>query len=84
MKIVFLTANWVEAQLIVGLLEGNGLKAILLDSELSRMDPFYTAAIGNIKVVVPEPQFEKAMAVLREYRAKEGLDPNHGSRSPIG
>lgn len=84
MRIVFLTANWLEAQLVVGLLEGSGLKPFLLDAELSRMDALYTTAIGNIKVAVPEQQFEEAMAILREYRGKEGLDPNHGSPSSFG
>ncbi len=84
MKIVFLTANWVEAQLVNGLLESNGLKPFLLDAELSRVDPFYTSAIGNIKVAVPEHQFEEAMTILREYRGKRGLDPNHGSPSSFG
>ena len=67
-----------------GLLEGSGLKPLLLDAELSRMDAFYTSAIGNIKVAVPEPQFEEAMAILREYREKQGLDPNHGTPSSFG
>ena len=84
MKIVFLTANWMEAQLVVGLLEGSGLKPCLLDAELSRMDAFYTTAIGNIKVAVPEQQFDEAMAILQEYRGKQGLDPNHGSPSSFG
>jgi len=84
MKIVFLTANWVEAQLVNGLLESNGLIPFLLDAELSRVDPFYTSAIGNIKVAVPEHQFEEAMTILREYRGKRGLDPNHGSPSSFG
>jgi len=35
MKIVFVTANWMEAQLVVGLLEGSGLKPCLLDAELT-------------------------------------------------
>ncbi|HMH18684.1 MAG TPA: DUF2007 domain-containing protein [Burkholderiales bacterium] len=81
MRIVFLTANWMEAQLVAGLLEGNGLKPLLLDAELSRMNAFYTGAVGNIKVAVPEDQFDDAQAVLQEYRGKQGLDPNYGSPS---
>jgi len=61
----FLDCNWMEAQLVVGLLEGSGLKPCLLDAELSRMNAFYTSAVGNIKVAVPEHQFEDAMKSFR-------------------
>ena len=84
MKIVFLTANWMEAQLVVGLLEGSDLKPCLLDAELSRMNAFYTTAVGNIKVAVPEHQFEDAMTILQDYRGRQGLDPNYGSPSAFG
>ena len=80
----FLTANWMEAQLVVGLLEGSGLKPCLLDAELSRMNAFYTSAIGNIKVAVPAHQFEDAMTILQDYRGRQGLDPNYGSPSAFG
>jgi hypothetical protein len=80
MKIVFLTGNWMEAQLVVGLLEGSGLKPLLLDAEANRMG--YTFAIGDIKVAVPAHEFEDALAILKEYRGRQGLDSNYGSPSP--
>ena len=49
-----------------------------------RMNAFYTSAVGNIKVAVPEHQFEDAMTILQDYRGRQGLDPNYGSPSAFG
>jgi hypothetical protein len=80
MKVVFLTSDWVEAQLIAGLLESSGIKPFLLGAEVTRMKVFPTAPIGDvIKVAVPPHQLEDALAVLKEYRKRQGLDPNYGT-----
>jgi hypothetical protein len=80
-KVVFLTSNWMEAQLVSGLLEGSGLKPFVLGANSNRIGFSLPGTFGDISVAVPEEQLDDALAVLREYRGKQSLDPNYGSPS---
>ncbi|MBN1383924.1 MAG: DUF2007 domain-containing protein [Elusimicrobia bacterium] len=82
-SVVFTTANVMEADLIKGLLESNGLEVFLYDSNISRMYPLSTQIFGAIKLAVPESQKEKAEDVLSEYLAKDGKNPNSGCLTPF-
>ena len=79
LKIVFVTSRWMEAQLVAGLLEGSGLKAFVLGAESNRMGFSFSTEFGDVKVAVPEGQADDALAVLREYRESQGLDPDYGA-----
>lgn len=84
MAIAFTSSNWVEAQLVAGLLESNGLKVLVLDANLAGVDPLYANAIGRIKVVVPDQQLATAIEILEAFRGGGGLDPRSGSLSGFG
>lgn len=81
-KDVFLTGNWLEAQLVASLLEGSGLNPFVLGGAAGSIGIPGREEYGSIKVAVPSNQLEDALAILREYRGKEGLDPNYGSPWP--
>lgn len=81
MAIAFKSSNWVEAQLVAGLLESNGLKVLVLDANLTGVDPLYAIALGGIKVVVPDQQLAAAREILEAFRGAGGLDPRSGSVS---
>jgi hypothetical protein len=81
--VVFTTSNILEAQLVKSLLEGNGVTVFLVDGQFPAMNPFYTNAIGGIKLAVSESELEEAKEILAENRCKEGLDPSYGAVSPF-
>jgi hypothetical protein len=80
-NIVFTSLNIMEANLVKSLLESNNIQVFVIDENISRINPFYTSAVGGIKLVVPDNQIQMAQEVLDEYRKKEGQDPNYGSSS---
>ncbi|MCD6311851.1 MAG: DUF2007 domain-containing protein [Elusimicrobia bacterium] len=81
---VFITSSLVEANMVKCLLEGSGVKVFLYDANISRINPFYTNAVGGIKLVVRDKQVALTKEVLREYRGKNGADPFWGEGSALG
>jgi hypothetical protein len=79
--------NWIEiisftlpqdAYLIKGRLESEGIDIILKDELTTQVYNFYSNAIGGVKLLVKECDFEKAHAILVEskYIKIEELKPN--------
>ena len=71
-NVVFTSYVYAEAALIKSLLEANGISVFMYDENTARLNPFYSSAIGGIKLMVPDEEVEKARDVLNEYREKEG------------
>lgn len=82
-NIVFTTFVYAEAALVKSLLEANGVDVFMHDETLTRMYPFISAAVGGIKLAVPDEQIAKARDVLLEYRGSEGQEPDWGSARAI-
>jgi hypothetical protein len=82
-NIVFTTFVYTEAALVKSLLEANGIDVFIHEENLTRMYPFTSAAVGGIKLAVPDEQVEKAQDVLRAYRESEGQEPDWGSARVI-
>jgi hypothetical protein len=82
--IVFVTTNAFEAALVKSCLEASGVEVCLFDENISRIQPFYAALIGGIRVAVARDQEELAREVLAEYRGKAGLSPALGLPTPFG
>ena len=82
--IVFVTSNAFEAALVKSCLEASGVEVCLFDENISRIQPFYAALIGGIRVAVARDQEDLARAVLAEYRGKAGLSPALGLPTPFG
>ena len=76
---VFTSFVYAEAALIKSLLEASGIAVFMYDENTARLNPFYSSAIGGIKLMVPDEQVEKARDVLEEYRAKEGQEADWGN-----
>lgn len=83
-NIVFKTLNLIEAKLIKSVLEGSGIDVYVYDENISMMEPFYSRAVGGIKLLVSDEQLEKAKEILKEYRGKEGQDPSVGKYTLFG
>lgn len=61
-------SNYVDAHIVKGRLEAEGIDCWLKDEHLSALivDPVLTGAIAGIKLMVPEDQFERATEIMKE------------------
>jgi hypothetical protein len=61
-------SNYIEANIISGRLESEGINCWLKDENTVTIDPLLTNAIGGIKLMVASSQVERAMELLREFK----------------
>ena len=54
----------VKADLAKARLEAEGIRAVLLDAQTISMNPFYSAALGGVKLAVAEEDASHARAIL--------------------
>lgn len=55
-----------HAQMLVGLLENEGIEAFLQDEILGSRDPGWRMA-GGVKVIVSNPDLEKTMSIVHDF-----------------
>src|SRR5215467_10099536 len=60
--------NYIDANIIMGRLEEEGINCWLKDENTVTIDPILTNAVGGIKLMVPESQAERAFQLLKEFR----------------
>jgi DNA-directed RNA polymerase subunit RPC12/RpoP len=58
--------NYIKANLVLQQLQNAGINAFLQDEYTVTIDPILTNAIGGIKLVVPQPESEKATEILNQ------------------
>lgn len=77
--------TYIPAHLNMQQLEAEGIHAVLQDEYTVTIDPILTNAVGGIKLMVPEMQWERAEALMREiednYR-KSARCPKCGAHGP--
>jgi DNA-directed RNA polymerase subunit RPC12/RpoP len=76
--------NYVDAHIIMGRLEEDGIHCWLKDENTVTIDPILTNAIGGIKLMVAKSQVERALeilALLDSDRKKKISCPNCGSHN---
>jgi len=78
--------NYLLANMTLGLLQENDINCHLKDEHIVTMDPLLNAAVGGIKILVAESQFERALALVKEAEdnyLKEVPCPNCKSMTVI-
>jgi DNA-directed RNA polymerase subunit RPC12/RpoP len=76
--------EYVEANIVLGRLQSEDINCWLKDENTSTITPFLSNAIGGIKLMVAEPQLERAKEILAEIdseRKKRFACPNCGSHN---
>lgn len=58
--------NYIEAHLMLGQLRDEFINCHLLNENSVTIDPFLSNAIGGIKLMVAEPQVERALDLIKE------------------
>lgn len=69
--------NPIDAHIIKGLLESNGIESCLFDENIAYTNPVLTTAVGRIKLMVREEDYEDAIKVLRS----ETFDEPEGDKA---
>ena len=85
-KLIASFDNYLLANMTLGMLQENGINCHLNDEHIVTMDPLLNAAVGGIKIMVAESQFERALGLVKEAEdnyLKEIACPNCGSHSII-
>ena len=57
-----------EAQLMVSKLDSEGIKTMLMDEKTIDSDPLISQAIGGVKLLIHNDDFEKAASIYNEIR----------------
>jgi len=60
--------HYVEAHLQLQRLEAEGIRAVLQDEYTVSIDPALSNAVGGIKIMVPETQWERAYRLLENWQ----------------
>ena len=58
--------NFMIANMTLGMLEENGINCHLKDENIVTIDPLLNPAVGGIKLMVVEVQYERAIKVIKE------------------
>jgi hypothetical protein len=72
MNFIQITAfdNYVFANMTLGLLEENNINCHLSDENVVTLDPLLSNAVGGIKLMVADVQFERAIEVIKQAEAE--------------
>lgn len=61
---VYTTAGDLEAEMVKGFLEAQGIKVMLVQESIARTLGLTAGRLGEVKVLVPEEQAQKALDLL--------------------
>lgn len=59
--------DYITAHIIMGRLQDESINCYLQDEHSVTIGPFLSNTIGGIKLMVPEQQAERALALLKEF-----------------
>jgi DNA-directed RNA polymerase subunit RPC12/RpoP len=65
--------NYIDANIIMGRLEEEGINCWLKDENTVTIDPMLTNAVGGIKLMVPESQAGRTFELLKQFRIEKKL-----------
>ena len=66
--------NYIDAHLMLGQLRNEFINCYLLNENSVTIDPFLSNAIGGIKIMVAEPQFQRALEIVTEIESHRSID----------
>jgi len=65
-KIIATYDNYMLANMTMGMLTENNIKCQMKDENIVTVDPLLNPAVGGIKLLVEEGDFEQAVALMKE------------------
>jgi hypothetical protein len=58
--------NYVTANIVLGMLQASGINCHLKDEYTVTIDPFLSPALGGMKIMVYEEQYQRAAELIAE------------------
>ncbi len=58
--------NFMVANMTLGLLEENDINCHLKDENIVTIDPFLSPAVGGIKLMVADVQYDRALSIIKD------------------
>lgn len=83
-KLIATYDNYMLANMTMGLLTENDIKCQMKDEHIVTVDPLLNPAVGGIKLLVEENDFDRAVAIMKEAEndyLKDIACPNCKNRS---
>jgi hypothetical protein len=80
-EVVYVAMNHLEAEVVRGLLESEGIPALLQYESVGLIYGLTIDGMGETKILVPEPMAERARALLGE-ESLDGQAPILGTQEP--
>ncbi len=65
--------NYIEANIICSRLEQEQIVCWLKDENTVTITPFFSNSIGGIKLMVAEPQVERALKLIMKWKIKKPI-----------
>jgi hypothetical protein len=65
LSLVFVSGNWVEAEMVACTLEGHKIPTLLVDDHVCRIMPQASLVVGGVKVLVRLGQLSEASDLLQ-------------------
>lgn len=62
--------NYIEAHILMGLLESQNIVVWLKDENIVTINPMLSNAVGGIKLMVHETQEERALSIIQSQKEK--------------
>ena len=62
--------NFLVANMTLGMLEENDINCHLKDENIVTIDPLLNPAVGGIKLMVADVQYERALTILKDAETK--------------
>jgi len=69
--------------MVQGVLRSNGIRALLFDENLNRLNPLISHALGGVRVIVNAKYFHQAEKILRKHLGTSKKAPFTGSINPL-
>lgn len=66
LSILTIIDNPIKADILKSLIEANGIACHLFDENILKQNPWYTTAIGGIKLMVPTEQLNQAQDIVNK------------------
>lgn len=74
---VFTAAGELEAEMVKGFLEAQGIKVMLVQESIGRTYGLTVGKLGEVQLLVPESQADEARMLLKQMEAGDFEEPEH-------
>jgi len=61
-----------DAVVVQSLLDSAGIKARILNGDMMDVNPFFSASVEGVRILVAEEDYEDAQAIVDDFKSRRG------------